>query len=97
MPIETITKELKQCTCYRCGGKWIPREEEDGGQRIPLCCAKCKSPYWDTPRDNIKDAAPAPKPEPIPKTPRAPKPVRSAAEPKPLWKKKWKVGESHDD
>lgn len=28
--------------CYRCGHKWVPREEG----YIPEVCPSCKSPYW---------------------------------------------------
>jgi len=36
--------------CERCGHTWIPRKETEG--RVPTVCpnARCKSPYWDTPR-----------------------------------------------
>jgi predicted Zn-ribbon and HTH transcriptional regulator len=32
--------------CERCGHEWLPREKE----RDPKVCPKCKSPYWDRPR-----------------------------------------------
>jgi predicted Zn-ribbon and HTH transcriptional regulator len=31
--------------CTRCGHEWVPREE-----REPRVCPKCKSPYWNRPR-----------------------------------------------
>lgn len=31
--------------CYRCGHKWLPRENE-----LPAVCPKCKSPYWNRPK-----------------------------------------------
>ena len=31
--------------CYRCGHKWVQREEDK-----PRICPKCKSPYWDKPK-----------------------------------------------
>jgi len=31
--------------CYRCGHKWVQREEER-----PAVCPRCKSPYWDKPK-----------------------------------------------
>ena len=34
--------KLPVFTCKRCGHKWHPRKE-----RKPICCARCKSPYWD--------------------------------------------------
>ncbi len=33
--------------CERCGHEWVPR---GGGDSEPRVCAKCKSPYWNTPR-----------------------------------------------
>lgn len=35
--------------CYRCLHKWVQREEEK-----PRICPKCKSPYWDKPRQKEK-------------------------------------------
>jgi len=37
---------LKGYECERCQHQWVPREE---GER-PRVCPKCKSPYWDRPR-----------------------------------------------
>ncbi len=34
--------DLPKYTCLRCGHAWHPRKEER-----PVCCARCKSPYWD--------------------------------------------------
>lgn len=36
--------------CFRCGYKWIPRDPD----KKPKVCPnlKCKSPYWDRPRQN---------------------------------------------
>ena len=28
--------------CLRCGAVWVPR-----GQKPPVQCPKCNSPYWD--------------------------------------------------
>ena len=36
--------------CERCGHEWLPREK----QRDPKVCPKCKSPYWDRPRQSDK-------------------------------------------
>lgn len=33
--------------CERCGGEWVPRGATN---RPPKVCPKCKSPYWDRPR-----------------------------------------------
>lgn len=32
--------------CYRCGHAWRPYNFEE----TPRVCPKCKSPYWDRPR-----------------------------------------------
>ena len=32
--------------CERCGHEWVPRDFDSE----PRVCPKCKSPYWDTPR-----------------------------------------------
>lgn len=34
--------------CERCGHEWLPREKD----RDPRVCPKCKSPYWDRPRQS---------------------------------------------
>ena len=34
--------------CTRCGHVWVPRDISDP----PAVCPKCKSPYWDRPRQN---------------------------------------------
>jgi len=37
--------------CERCGHEWPPRGAGD-----PTVCPKCKSPYWDKPRQTPKGA-----------------------------------------
>lgn len=32
--------------CERCGHEWIAR-----GEQPPTACPRCKSPYWDRPRE----------------------------------------------
>lgn len=44
----TITK--KGYKCERCGHEWAPRANEP--DKLPVCCPKCCSPYWNTPRIN---------------------------------------------
>ena len=34
---------LPRFQCLRCGHSWHPKAEA-----VPLRCAKCKTPYWDT-------------------------------------------------
>lgn len=41
--------------CERCSHIWLPHKREEAPGR----CAKCKSPYWNTPRK--EQAAPAKK------------------------------------
>lgn len=40
---------LQGFLCERCGHKWVPREEE-----TPRVCPRCKSPYWDRPRRDLR-------------------------------------------
>jgi len=37
--------EVKRLVCQRCGHYWIPRKT------VVTICPKCKSPYWDRPRE----------------------------------------------
>ena len=37
---------MKILKCCRCGQEWASRSES------PYRCGKCKSPYWDRPREN---------------------------------------------
>ena len=37
-------KKVKILECLRCGHEWIPRGKK------PKQCPKCRSPYWDKPR-----------------------------------------------
>ena len=36
---------VQQCTCERCGHEWRTRTDD-----TPTICPKCKSPYWNRPR-----------------------------------------------
>ena len=40
--------KLRKLKCKRCEHEWLPRTE------YPTVCPNCKSPYWDTPRKNVK-------------------------------------------
>ena len=42
----SVTK--KGYKCERCNHKWLPRANEP--KSLPVCCPKCCSPYWNTPR-----------------------------------------------
>jgi predicted Zn-ribbon and HTH transcriptional regulator len=35
--------------CDRCGYEWTPRKKEK-----PIVCPKCKSPYWNIPKNDKK-------------------------------------------
>ena len=35
--------------CQRCEHEWLPRKEGE-----PVTCPKCKSPYWNRPRQVAK-------------------------------------------
>lgn len=35
--------------CLRCGHEWVPHSDTEGD---PTICPKCKSPYWDKPRQS---------------------------------------------
>lgn len=36
--------ELPTLKCLRCGHTWTPRKP------VSMVCPKCKTPYWNTPR-----------------------------------------------
>lgn len=36
--------------CERCGHEWLPRSKT----QEPTVCPKCKTPYWNRPRQNNK-------------------------------------------
>ena len=36
--------------CERCSHKWLPRSKDVNPQHQPQVCPKCKSPYWNKPR-----------------------------------------------
>jgi predicted Zn-ribbon and HTH transcriptional regulator len=36
--------------CERCGHEWAPREKREADD-LPTICPKCKSPYWNRPRN----------------------------------------------
>ena len=38
--------------CERCSHTWIPRSTTEGE---PVICPKCKSPYWNRPRQITKE------------------------------------------
>lgn len=39
--------------CERCGHEWLPRNKDVE----PRVCPKCKSPYWNLPRQRPKASA----------------------------------------
>lgn len=46
--MSNVNIEDIKLTCLRCGHRWIPRQND---VRI---CPKCKTPYWDKPRNQGK-------------------------------------------
>lgn len=44
-----IKIEVEGYKCLRCGYEWIPRKNE-----TPVRCAKCKNPYWNRPKKEVK-------------------------------------------
>jgi predicted Zn-ribbon and HTH transcriptional regulator len=40
--------KLKQLKCQRCEHEWIARIDS------PKVCPNCRSPYWNTPRRQVK-------------------------------------------
>lgn len=44
---------LEGFRCERCGHEWVPR----GKAEDPRVCPKCKSPYWNTPRQSDRRKA----------------------------------------
>jgi len=38
--------------CERCGHEWI--SDKFTPNNLPISCAKCKSPYWNIPKDKKK-------------------------------------------
>jgi predicted Zn-ribbon and HTH transcriptional regulator len=43
--------EVEGFQCLRCGYKWVPRIFKDSAEE-PTICPKCKSPYWNKPRQS---------------------------------------------
>ena len=43
-----ITIKLNGYQC-RCGHQWVPRKPG-----VPIVCPKCKSPYWNTKRKELR-------------------------------------------
>ena len=42
-------QNLPELQCKRCNWKWVPRKKK------VVVCPKCKSPYWDTPRESTEE------------------------------------------
>lgn len=41
--------ELRRTNCRRCGHTWVRRKD------VVITCPKCRSPYWDKPREDDND------------------------------------------
>ena len=39
--------DIYRLECLRCGHTWVPRQAD-----VRLC-PKCKSPFWDTPKEEL--------------------------------------------
>ena len=42
---------LEGYKCERCGHVWLPRKYETSKKKDPIICPKCKSPYWNRPKE----------------------------------------------
>ena len=42
--------------CERCAYEWVPRSTTE----VPRVCSRCKSPYWNRPRQKRGESAQAP-------------------------------------
>lgn len=45
---------IKGYKCERCGHEWVSRQPDTGAIVAPLVCPKCKSPYWNRPKERKK-------------------------------------------
>jgi predicted Zn-ribbon and HTH transcriptional regulator len=45
-----IKFELDGFRCERCAHEWLPKKVLKGSKK-PMVCPKCKSPYWNTPKE----------------------------------------------
>jgi Zn finger protein HypA/HybF involved in hydrogenase expression len=48
--IVVIKVKLEGYKCERCSHVWLPRKY--GTKEDPVICPKCKSPYWNRPRES---------------------------------------------
>jgi Zn finger protein HypA/HybF involved in hydrogenase expression len=42
---QKVKIEVFRCVCERCEHEWK-------SEKLPIRCAKCKSPYWNVPKSN---------------------------------------------
>lgn len=49
-----FTVEVTGYRCERCEHEWLPRNALAEDNDLPTVCPKCKSPYWNRPRENPK-------------------------------------------
>ena len=50
---KTESAEVMECTCERCEHVWFAQIVRNHGKLIclmPIACSKCKSAYWNRPR-----------------------------------------------
>jgi hypothetical protein len=58
MSVRIVKIEANECTCERCGAKWIPRPVFEKGKWITplsIACPSCKQSYWNRPRKDSKE------------------------------------------
>lgn len=41
--VSMVIVTRKVCKCNLCSHEWLAR-----GSKLPICCAKCKNPRWNT-------------------------------------------------
>jgi DNA-directed RNA polymerase subunit RPC12/RpoP len=51
LPLGMAKITLQGYQCERCEHTWVPRQDS---KEEPKVCPKCKSPYWNTPRQKPK-------------------------------------------
>ncbi len=57
-------KSVTAYRCERCRHEWLPRRALEQGGALPTVCPKCKSPYWNKPKDgapSVEDLSDGPR------------------------------------
>ena len=53
MAVKQAKIDVTVCRCERCGYEWKIKQ----GKELPLRCARCKTPYWNRPKEGDSHAA----------------------------------------